>query len=120
MSRYASLWDRLQGSVLLDYLPNGVSVTEAGGRWNVPKAGKVAYLRGTTNIDTAKLLENPSGLKLTYKAKDGSFKGSFKAYSDVGGRLKATKVSVVGVAINGEAYGTLSVRGAGVAGAWIW
>ena len=49
-----------------------------------------AFAKGTTTVDEAKAGENPSGLKLTYKAKDGTFKGSFKAYADVGGKPKAT------------------------------
>ena len=61
-------------------------------------------------VDDSKAGTNPSGLKLTYSAKDGSFKGSFKAYSVVGGKLKATTVNVSGVMIGGKGYGTASVK----------
>ena len=82
-----------------------------GAKWTLPKAGKVAYLRGTTDVDEAKLLENPSALKLTYTAKTGAFKGSFKAYADVGGKPKGTTVKVTGVLVNGVGYGTATVKG---------
>ena len=61
-------------------------------------------------VDDSKAGTNPSGLKLTYSAKDGSFKGSFKAYSVVAGKLKATTVNVSGVMIGGKGYGTASVK----------
>ena len=93
-----------------NYLPDGVSVG-GGAKWTLPKAGKVVYRRDTIEVDATKLGENPSALKLSYKAKDGSFKGSFKAYSDVGGKPKATTVKVAGVLVNGVGYGTATVKG---------
>ena len=104
------------GIAALPYLPDGVSVEPKGTKWAVvggAKAGKVAYRRGTQEIDEAKLGDNPSGLKLTYKAKDGSFKGSFKVYAEVKGKLKATTVSVSGIVLNGIGYGTATVKGKG-------
>ncbi|MBQ5531107.1 MAG: hypothetical protein IIT98_03780, partial [Kiritimatiellae bacterium] len=62
-----------------------------------------------------KLGENPSGLKLSYKAKDGSFKGSFKAYAEVNGKLKAKTVSVSGVVVGGKGYGSATIKKAGSA-----
>ena len=103
------------GQRALPYLPDGMSV-ESGARWTVAggaRAGKVAYRRGTTEIDVSKLGENPSALKLTYKARTGSFRGSFKVYADNGGRLKATTVSVAGVVVDGVGYGTATIRGVG-------
>ncbi len=52
-------------------------------------------------LDDSKAGANPSGLKLTYSAKDGSFKGSFKAYSVVAGKLKSTTVNVSGEGVRG-------------------
>ena len=104
------------GIAALPYLPDGVSVEPNGAKWVVAggaKAGKVAYRRGTQEVDEAKLGDNPSGLKLTYKAKDGSFKGSFKVYAEVKGKLKATTVSVSGIVLNGVGYGTATVKGKG-------
>ena len=94
-----------------DLLPTNVAVKAVGTKWTLPKAGKVAYKRGTTEIDATKLGDNPSALKLTYKAKDGSFKGSFKVYANNAGRLKATSVNVTGVVIDGVGYGTAAIKG---------
>ena len=102
------------GIAALPYLPDGVSVEPKGAKWVVAggaKAGKVAYRRGTQEVDEAKLGDNPSGLKLTYKKADGSFKGSFKVYADVKGKLKATTVIVSGIVLNGVGYGTATVKG---------
>ena len=111
VSKSAALWSQISGKVLTDYMPDGMKVTLSGSKWTLPKAGKVVYKNKA--VDASKLGENPSGLKLTYKAKDGSFKGSFKVYSDNGGNLKATTVNVIGVMINGKGYGTATVKGKG-------
>lgn len=114
IDREAAIWGQLPGTVLVDQLPDvEISQDGIGAKWSVPKAGKVVYQRGTTEVDPAKAGENPSGLKLSHKAKDGTFKGSFKAYSDVGGKLKATSVSVTGVQIGSKGYGTATVKGLG-------
>ena len=94
------------------YLPDGVSVKQAGTKWAVPKAGKVQVGRDGA-VDAAKLGENPSGLKLTYTAKTGTFKGSFKAYADANGKPKATTVTVTGVLVNGVGYGAATVKKVG-------
>ena len=86
------------------YLPEGLAVG-GGTKWTLPNAGKVQLTKDGA-VDASKLGENPSALKLTYKAKDGSFTGSFKAYSDVNGKPGATTVKVVGVLVNGVGYGT--------------
>ena len=109
----ASVWAQA-GKPLTGYLPDGVAVSQSGTRWVVAggaKAGKLAMKGGV--LDDSKAGANPSGLKLTYKAKDGSFKGSFKAYADVGGKLKATTVNVTGVMVNGVGHGTATVKGVG-------
>ena len=100
------------GKGLLPYLPDGLAVT-GGAKWTLPKAGKVVYVKDTTNVDEAKTGENPSGLKLTYKAKEGTFKGSFKAYADVGGKPKSTTVNVSGVVVGGVGYGAATVKKVG-------
>ena len=100
------------GQDILPYLPDGVAVKQSGTKWTLPKAGKVAYKNGA--VDETKLGENPCGLKLTYKAKDGSFKGSFKVYAEVNGKPKATTVSVAGFMLNGVGYGTATIKGKGL------
>ena len=91
------------------YLPNGVAVG-GGAKWTLPKAGKVQLAKDGA-VDAAKLGENPSALKLTYKAKDGTFKGSFKAYSDANGKPKGATMKVAGVLVNGVGYGAVTVKG---------
>ncbi len=91
------------------YLPDGVAVV-GGAKWTLPKAGKVQLAKDGA-VDVAKLGENPSALKLSYKAKDGTFKGSFKAYADANGRPKATTMKVMGVLVNGVGYGAVTVKG---------
>ena len=97
------------GQAMLPYLPDGVPVKQSGTKWTLPKAGKVAYKNGA--VDESKLGENPCGLKLTYKAKDGTFKGSFKVYAEVKGKPKATTVNVTGFMLNGVGYGTATIKG---------
>ena len=98
-----------------EYLPNGVGVTQSGSKWVVAggaKAGKLALVKGTSEIDSAKskFTDNMSGLKLTYKAKDGSFKGSFKAYALENGKIKSYTVNVTGVMIGAKGYGTATLK----------
>ena len=65
-------------------------------------------------MDETKAGENPSGLKFTYKAKDGTFKGSFKAYAleEKNGRTKLVKytVNVIGFVVDGIGYGEASCK----------
>ena len=111
VSKTAALWSSISGTVLADYIPDGFKVASNGGKWALPKAGKIVYKDGM--VDESKLGKNPSGLKLTYKAKDGSFKGSFKVYAADGAKVKATTVTVTGVMVNGVGYGTATVKGKG-------
>ena len=97
------------GQAMLPYLPDGVLVTQKGTKWTLPKAGKVVYKNGAP--DESKLGDNPCGLKLTYKSKDGTFKGSFKVYAEVKGKPKATTVNVTGFMLNGVGYGTATIKG---------
>ena len=112
VGKSAALWQQIPGTVLVDYLPDGMAVTQSGAKWTLPKAGKVQKAKDGT-IGSSKLGENPSALKLTYKAKDGSFKGSFKVYADNGGKLKATTVNVTGVVVDGTGYGTATIKKVG-------
>ena len=100
------------GQRVLPYLPDGVAVS-GGAKWVLPKAGKVVYVKGTADVDEAKAGDNPSALKLAYNAKDGSFKGSFKAYVDVNGKPKATAVNVTGVLVDGVGYGAATIKKVG-------
>ena len=111
VDKTAALWSQIQGEVLTEYLPDGIPVRQDGKKWVLPKAGKIVFKNG--EIDESKKGDNAAALKLTYKAADGSFKGSFKAYAIVDGKLKATTVNVTGVMVNGVGYGTATVKGNG-------
>ena len=115
---YVGLEAALPG-LLADYLPDGLAVGLNKTKWIVApdekgkaaKAGKVALNKKTGEIDETKLGENPSALKLTYTAKSGSFKGSFKAYTlDAKGKIKSYTVNVTGVAVGNVGYGTATVK----------
>lgn len=109
---FTAMW----GKSALSYLPNGVSVNvdkKNKNKWVLPKAGKVVYVRNSTEVDQTKLLDNPSALKLTYTAKSGTFKGSFKAYAEVKGKPKATTVNVTGILVEGVGYGTAAIKKVG-------
>ena len=92
------------------YLPDGLAVS-GGTKWTVSKAGSISYKNGA--FDETKAGGNPSGLKLTYKAKDGTFKGSFTAYAVQNGKMKKTKLDVAGVVVDGVGYGAATVKKAG-------
>ena len=56
---------------------------------------------------------NVSGLKLTYTAKTGVFKGTFKLYTTTGGdkpKLKKFTVNVIGFVVDGVGYGTATLK----------
>ena len=97
-------------------LPDGESVAVSGKKWVVAdgaKAAKVAHKKGVLSIAEGKKGEgiaNPSQLKLTYKAKDGSFKGSFYVYTLENGKFKKQKATVTGVLIDGVGYGTATIK----------
>ena len=108
----SAAFNAMWGQAALPYLPNGVPV-RGGVKWDLPKAGKVVYVKGTATVDETKLGDNPSALKLKYKSKDGTFSGSFKAYAEVSGKPKGTTVNVTGVLVDGVGYGTAAVKTVG-------
>ena len=106
----AALSEMLGDDTYAEYLPDGIPVTTKGTKWSLPKAGKVVYNRKTGGIDESKLGENPSGLKLNFKSKNGTFTGSFKAYVVKNGKPKATAVSVSGFVVEGKGYGIATIK----------
>lgn len=83
-------------------------------------AGKVASLKLKGGVvlgtdDPAK--PNLTGLKLTFKPKDGTFNGSFSAVSlsETGSkpRLVKSKAAVNGVVVDGKGYGTAVIKNTG-------
>ena len=110
----SSAIDEIDGHKLL---PDGENVAVSGKKWVVAdgaKAAKVAYKKGDgLSITEGKKgagIANASGLKLTYKSKDGSFSGSFTVYALENNKLKKHKATVSGVLINGVGYGTATIK----------
>lgn len=102
------------GSVelLYDFLPWEVSIG-GGAKWTLPRAGSVKWDAEEEGYVDAKESENPAGLKLTYVAKTGAFKGSFKVYGDQYGRLKKYTANVSGVMVGTTGYGTAVIKNVG-------
>ena len=99
--------------VLYGFLPWEVPF-KTGSKWAFPAAGSVKYDKEEDDYVDSKDSSNPSGLKLTYVSKAGTFKGSFKIYAvDASGRLKKYTANVSGVVVGNQGYGTATVKGVG-------
>ena len=102
--------------LLTKYLPNGVKVTRTAKKWTLPKAGKLKYVKANEKKGIVAHLEekgeNISGLKLSYAAKTGVLKGSFKlwTFDEAKKKLKSVSAKVTGVVINGVGYCEATVK----------
>ncbi len=98
------------GNVFTEFLPKGEVASVSGGKWTFKKAAAIKLKKGvlTGADDPAK--PNLSGIKLTYKPKTGVFKGSFKVYTDLGGKLKKYTMKVNGVVVGGVGYGEATCK----------
>lgn len=107
------LWNEFPGPVFVEYLPDGISVSQEGKKWIVAggaRPGKVAYLRGTQTIDEGKLGDNPSALKFSYKPATGAVSGSFKVYAAVNGKIKAYTMKLTGVLVGKTAHLVAAIK----------
>ena len=114
------LWFGEDGTVSCENLPDGASAQAApvgggfasGARLRVDQAAVAAAFPGIRE-DLSFPDGVPAKLKLKYKAKDGTFSGSFKVY--VAGRrsAKAVTVRVSGVVLDGVGYGSAYVKKVG-------
>ena len=93
-------------SIVKWILPINVKVTPNGTKWDVPESSSVKMDRSGALVYGA----NPSALKLTYKAKTGTFSGRVTFYSDIGGRLKKIRAMVNGIVVDGIGYGMATVK----------
>ena len=101
----------LEDDTFLACLPDGIQVEQRGAKWIVAggaRPGRVV-LDKSGAVVAATAGANPSALKLAYRAKDGTFSGSFTAYRLVNGRPKALTVKVAGIVADGVGYGTAKV-----------
>ncbi|MBP5509682.1 MAG: leucine-rich repeat protein [Kiritimatiellae bacterium] len=111
------------GELQESLLPLEESFGASGGKWAFAKAATVKWAKDRVTkeyglvVDDTNGKTNLSGLKLTYTAKSGQFKGSFKAYAleEKNGKKKLAKytVNVIGFVTNGVGYGTAFNKKAG-------
>ena len=125
----ASDLSMIPGTVLDALLPNAEKGVSSGTRWTFAKATSVKWAKpkvGETPVvldaasgkgllvDTTKDRTNLSGMKLTYTAKKGTFKGSFKVYalerSGASTKLKKYNLKVGGVVVNGVGHGSSTCK----------
>ena len=92
-------------------MTTGVEVTPSGKKWILPKADKVKFNRETKTYDVTTDFGNTSGLKLTFTASAGTFKGSFKVYAVTEtGKSKTYTAQVSGAVVDGVGYGTALIK----------
>lgn len=91
----------------------------SNGKWSFEKAAKVKNVGGEWEIDDSKGT-NFSGVKLSYKAATGLYKGTFVVYALEGGKVKKYKATVNGAEIEGVGYGSAVIKDKGVAPVMIY
>ena len=115
----------IPGTVLDSLLPKDEKGTSSSSRWTFARAASVKWAKPRVGVrpvvmdatsgkglivDTSRDKTNLSGIKLTYTAKSGTFKGSFKVYALEGTgkstKLKKYTVKVGGVVVDGVGYGS--------------
>ena len=113
------------GTLLVAALPVDEPVYVAGGlRWSFDKAASLKYKKNRATgayellgLDDPKK-PNLSSLKLSYTAKTGQFKGTFKLYATneattpagKSPKLKAYTVNVIGFVVDGVGYGSATLK----------
>ena len=110
------------GELLKDLLPYETTFDVTGTKWKFAKAATVKWAKDRKTqvsglvVDESKGKSNRSSLKLSYTAKTGLFKGSFKAYaleqkaSNGKKTVKKYKVDVIGFVIDGIGWGEASCK----------
>lgn len=110
------------GELQRDLLPMTLVFGVSGGRWHLPKNASVKLKKDKATGEFDRVVDlgkdgsksNVASLKLSYAAKTGVFKGSFKAFAieGVNGRPKLKKhtVNVYGFVIDGEGVGVATSK----------
>ena len=96
-----------------DFLPWEVTVAPKGTKWIVAGGAKAGQIKMDKDgeVYDKRASDNPSGLKLTFTAKTGLFKGSFKVYAiDAKGKIKSFSATVNGIVVDGIGYGTAMIK----------
>ena len=92
-------------------LPDAVPISVYGGKWQLPSADRVKFIREDSAYELTTERGNPSALKLMYTAKTASFKGSFKLFGiKENGSSKKLTATVNGVMVDGTGYGSAYVK----------
>ena len=102
------------------------SLFVGGGKWKAEKSvGKVAVDKSYSPVQTyvkhreTQTPSNLAALKLTYTAKTGLVKGSFKLWYLDGEKLRSDKVTVTGSVVGGKFLGTATIKKLGRFNVWI-
>lgn len=95
--------------VRTEFLPLGMTLKSTGSKFILPKAGTVAYKRGVLSVSKGGEA-NPSGLKLSYSAKAGTFKGSFNLYALDAGKLTKYPAKLTGVTVEGYGFAIVTFK----------
>ena len=100
-------------------VPVGEDFTVSGAKWICAKAsGKLKVVDGVLSVVANGGSSNLSGLKLTYTAKTGLVKGSFKLYYMDGGKIKSDTVTIAGAVAEGVFMGSGTVKKLGSFAVW--
>ena len=100
-------------------VPVGEEFAVSGTKWFFAKTvGKLKVVDGVLSVASKGESSNLSGLKLTYTAKTGLVKGSFKLYYMDGGKIKSDKVTIAGVVAEGVFMGSGTVKKLGSFAVW--
>ena len=97
------------------FTPDGTEIDATSVRWKLPKADAVKFSKDDGwYVPDGKDYGNPAGLKLSYTARNGTFKGSFKVFAVTeAGRSKKYTANVSGVVIDNVGYGTALIKNVG-------
>ena len=92
-------------------LPSDVAVTASGGKWLTPKADRVKFVKADSAYEVETEYGNPSGLALSAKAGEGTFRGRFKVFAVTeAGTSKKYTATVTGAVLDGVGYGTATIK----------
>ena len=101
------------------FSPDGMEIKVSSSQWKLSKADTVKFSKDEGwHTPDGKGYGNPAGLKLSYSAATGEFKGSFKVYSVTeSGKSKKSTATVNGVVVSADdgvvGYGTATVKKVG-------
>lgn len=96
-----------------DYLPIDQTFRVASMRWAFDRKGALRYSRASGEFEMSDMA-NPSGLRLTYKKSNGSFKGSFTVYAQRSGTgIKRYTAKVTGFMVGDSGAGQATIRNVG-------